>query len=59
MNRHDTDPEEETLRFFATAPRPCSYLQGRDAISVFAHPEATLSTALYDQLARFGFRLLA
>ena len=56
MNRNDTDPEEETLRFFATAPRPCSYLQGRDAISVFADPEATLSTALYDQLAGYGFR---
>jgi len=56
MNRDDTEPEEETLRFFATAPRPCSYLQGRDAISVFADPEAALSTALYDQLAKFGFR---
>ena len=56
MNRDDTDPEEQTLRFFATAPRPCSYLQGRDAISVFADPEATLSTAIYDQLARYGFR---
>ncbi|HED18561.1 MAG TPA: arginyltransferase [Gammaproteobacteria bacterium] len=56
MNKNDTDPEEETLRFFATAPRPCSYLEGRDAISVFADPDATLSTALYDQLAKFGFR---
>jgi arginine-tRNA-protein transferase len=56
MNRDDTGPEEETLRFFATAPRPCSYLQGRDAISVFADPDATLSTTLYDQLARYGFR---
>jgi len=56
MNRNDADPEEETLRFFATAPRPCSYLQGRDAISVFADPEATLSPALYDQLAKYGFR---
>jgi len=56
MNRNDTDPEEESLLFFATAPRPCSYLEGRDAISVFADPEATLSTALYDKLAKFGFR---
>ncbi|MFQ5644854.1 MAG: arginyltransferase, partial [Thiogranum sp.] len=56
MNRNDTDQEEETLLFVATAPRPCSYLQGRDAISVFADPDATLSTALYDQLATYGFR---
>ncbi len=56
MNRNDTAPGGTTLRFFATAPRPCSYLQGRDAISVFADPDARLSTAIYDQLAGFGFR---
>ncbi len=48
--------QEEELRFFATAPRPCSYLQKRNAISVFADPEATLSPAIYDQLALYGFR---
>lgn len=48
-------PETE-LRFFATAPRPCSYLAGRSAISVFADPEAHLSVALYRQLAEYGFR---
>ncbi|HHJ15546.1 MAG TPA: arginyltransferase [Gammaproteobacteria bacterium] len=56
MDRNDLDDKEETLRFFATAPRPCSYLEGRNAISVFADPEAQLSPAIYNQLARFGFR---
>jgi arginine-tRNA-protein transferase len=55
MDNNTPDPEEE-LRFFATAPRPCSYLHGRNAISVFADPEATLSPAVYDQLAAYGFR---
>jgi arginine-tRNA-protein transferase len=48
--------KEEELRFFATAPKPCSYLEGRSAISVFADPEAQLSMPLYNQLAQFGFR---
>jgi arginine-tRNA-protein transferase len=47
---------EQELRFFATAPRPCAYLDDRNAISVFADPGATLTPAIYDQLARFGFR---
>ena len=55
MDKNDP-PEEEELRFFATAPRRCSYLQDRNAISVFADPEARLSPAIYNQLARYGFR---
>jgi len=47
---------EQTLRFFATAPRACSYLPDRSAISVFADPDARLSPAVYQQLAGFGFR---
>jgi arginine-tRNA-protein transferase len=56
MDKNDPHQEDEELRFFATAPRPCSYLQGRNAISVFADPEARLSPAIYNQLARYGFR---
>lgn len=55
MNRRHPSTEDE-LRFFATAPKPCSYLEGRSAISVFADPEARLSMTLYNQLALFGFR---
>jgi len=55
MNKPDPSLEHE-LRFFATAPRPCSYLSGRTAISVFADPDARLSTPLYQHLAHYGFR---
>lgn len=55
MDKKDPNREEE-LRFYATAPRPCSYLGDRNAISVFADPEATLSPAIYNKLASYGFR---
>lgn len=53
---NDEPSREQQLRFFASAPRACSYLPERSAISVFADPDARLSTALYRQLAGFGFR---
>jgi leucyl-tRNA---protein transferase len=45
-----------TLRFFLTVPRPCAYLDGRQAVSVVADPEARLNPALYSDLALRGFR---
>ncbi len=48
--------DEQQLRFYATAPRPCTYLPDRSAVSVFADPEATLSSEIYQQLAPLGFR---
>jgi len=56
MDKSDKQQQEEELRFFATPPRPCSYLDDHTAISVFADPDATLSPSIYSQLARFGFR---
>ena len=56
MDNSDKQPNEEELRFFATPPRPCSYLDEHTAISVFADPDASLSSPLYTQLARYGFR---
>lgn len=50
------DQERFSLRFYATAPRACSYLDERTAVSVFADPEAELSQGIYNQLALFGFR---
>lgn len=57
MKRDDIHgPGEQTLKFFATPPRPCSYLEDRNAISVFADPDAALSQAIYHKLAPLGFR---
>lgn len=56
MDKKDEHPLSEELRFFATPPRPCSYLDGHTSISVFADPDARLSSKLYTQLARYGFR---
>jgi len=57
MNR-DNRPENETqtLRFYATVPRPCTYLEDRNTISAFADPDAALSTEIYQKLAPLGFR---
>ncbi len=54
--KQDDSAGERTLKFYATAPRPCAYLEGRNAVSVFADPDASLSPAIYHQLAPLGFR---
>jgi arginyl-tRNA--protein-N-Asp/Glu arginylyltransferase len=55
MNQRNPPPQRQ-LRFFGTAPRACSYLPGRSATSIFADPDARLSTHVYAQLANLGFR---
>jgi len=45
-----------SLRFFVTPPHPCSYLEGREAITVFLDPKADISMTHYTHLARLGFR---
>ncbi|MCW8827481.1 MAG: arginyltransferase [Gammaproteobacteria bacterium] len=51
---HNAIPPE--LLFYASAPHPCSYLEGREAVTLFADPEAKMSTALYSALSELGFR---
>lgn len=48
--------EITTLRFYQTAPHPCSYLSGRQATTVFMDPTRALTTDLYSQLITAGFR---
>ena len=56
MNRRTTPPPlPPELTFFATPEHPCSYLP-RQAITLFADPQAVLTTPLYGQLADYGFR---
>ena len=45
----------ETLKFFATAPHPCSYLEGQEATTLFVEPSTTL-TSEQVEAGRIGFR---
>lgn len=44
------------LKLFATQPHPCSYLDDREATTLFIDPKAPVDQALYTQLSRMGFR---
>ena len=44
------------LKLFATQPHPCSYLDDREATTLFIDPKAAVDQALYTQLSRMGFR---
>ena len=46
----------ETLKFFATAPHPCSYLDGREATTLFVEPSTILTSEQVVKLAESGFR---
>ena len=46
----------EKLKFFATAPHPCSYLEDEEATTVFVEPSTDLSADQIVKLAESGFR---
>jgi len=48
--------QTNNLAFYATRPHPCSYLPGRQAVTLFADPSVPINTALYSQLIDYGFR---
>jgi arginine-tRNA-protein transferase len=45
-----------SLKLFATAPHPCSYLEGEEATTVFIDPQAEVDAELYSELSQLGFR---
>ncbi len=46
----------QTLVFYATPEHDCSYLPGEKATTMFLDPKALVTTDIYTQLSRFGFR---
>ncbi len=44
------------LDFFLTPPHPCSYLDDREAVTLFANPRFPVDNGLYTLLTRYGFR---
>lgn len=44
------------LRFFATPPHACSYLEDRRATTLFVDPAAEIDNDLYSSLSALGFR---
>lgn len=45
-----------TLRFFSTPAHACSYLEEREASTIFVDPQARITHRLYSQLSDMGFR---
>ena len=44
------------ITFFTTAAHACSYIDDRQAITLFADPEADMTAPIYSQLSDLGFR---
>jgi arginine-tRNA-protein transferase len=47
---------QRDLRFFLTVPHACSYLEGRQATTLFLDPQEAPNSGVYDALALLGFR---
>lgn len=44
------------LKFFSTQPHPCSYIEGREATTLFLDPHQAIDEPLYAALSDLGFR---
>ena len=49
-------PNPKNLAFFITTPHPCSYLEEKEAVTLFADPDVSINTQQYSKLITYGFR---
>jgi len=56
MSLADPTQGVNTLALFASQAHDCSYLSGRQAVSLFADPNVMMTMAIYNQLVEHGFR---
>ena len=47
---------EQQIRIYQTEVHPCSYLDGRDAVTEFLDPKLTIGVELAEKLSELGFR---
>ncbi|MEO0444135.1 MAG: arginyltransferase [Pseudomonadota bacterium] len=52
----ETLSELDSLQFFQTQPHKCSYLDDKNASTVFLNPRQSIDKALYSRLSEYGFR---
>jgi len=52
----DVTRKLKNMHFFTTPAHDCSYLEGRQATTLFADPHAHIDTAVYSALSAVGFR---
>ena len=55
-NQKPPDQNPVRLSFYATPEHECSYLPDRQAITLFADPQAKLDNHIYSTLSQYGFR---
>lgn len=53
-NRGTISPN--ALAFFASDPHQCSYLEDRQALTVFADPYIPMNNSVYSKITEYGFR---
>lgn len=53
-NRNTAIPN--SLAFYASEPHQCNYLPDKQALTVFADPNVSMTTAIYSRIIEYGFR---
>lgn len=56
MSSRNTSRALGRLAFYASDSHACSYLTDKQAVSIFADPNAAMSVNIYSQLINYGFR---